>query len=104
MDGDIQKRVETEPELPIQTAYLIVSSRFRMRFFCQFDCLVIGGQFYIHGPALHIAAVIQDASHGKKVFLFLIAFAVYGLIEMTGVALVGQCGVQGEIVLCVSGI
>ena len=104
MDGDIQKRIKPKPELPVETADLIIGGGFGMVFFRQLDGTVEGTQLHVHCPALYESAVVEDISEGQDIFLLLIALTVYSLVQVSRIAFMSQCGEEGKIIfriLCV---
>ncbi len=99
MDSDIQKRIQSKPELSVKPADLIVGGSFRVGLPGELDGTVKGTQFHIHRPAFHESAVVEDIAERQDIFLLLVPFAVYGLVQMSRVAFVGQRGEEGQIVL-----
>lgn len=99
MDGDIQKRIKPQPELPVETADLIIGGGFRVVFFRQLDGTVEGTKFHVHCPALYESAVVEDISEGQDIILFLIPLAVYSLVQVPRIAFMSQCGEEGKIIL-----
>ena len=97
MNGDIQKRIQAQLNLPVQTAGLIIADGLRVGGLCKFDGIIIGGQFHIHGPALYETAIVEDIAQRQNIMFVPITLTVNSLIQMSGITFVCQGGKERQI-------
>ena len=96
MDGNVQQGIDAQLQVPVQAAGFKPCRLCGIGLLHQELGVLVGEIFPVKGPAFCIAAIVEEVTDGRDLFLVHVKLAVYSLVKVPRVTFMGKGGIQGQ--------